>query len=463
MPRAYFAAQVPGMAIMKIVVVNGFISEAIGDAALLSVLLEQLTATFPEAQIQVSTLDDPAKHPDFEGYRNLGSSRRYGAEESVPKYRRALRKLLVTLVGNYWPTSAKHRSRIDEVLPSEIRRELIALREANLVVSVGGGYLNGQGSISGDLAVLNMLMPLRYAGRMRKIFVCGPQSYGPFGSHRQVRAAQQVLGKADLLLVREAKSIRVLEAIGISSDAVVQTIDSAFAFRTGNPTGWRTQLNVPDDQLLVGMTARQWKHAPDLQGPQEAAFAQLIDHIQSDPNRAVVLIPMVVSPLAGEDDREVHRRIAGRCTGKKPILIEDSLGHHEVKDLTSSLDLMVGMRFHSVIFSLTNRVPSIAIEYHHKASGIMEGLGLEEWVVRFDGLSGPQLIARFDRLLAKATEYREHLQGMLPVVIEEANRVKSLINETYIAKTASQLPGLGSQPRADGSHNTADSSPSLSS
>lgn len=418
---------------MKIVVVNGFITEAIGDAALLSVLLDQLSTAFPQAKIQVSTLDDPAKHPDFEGYRNLGSSRRYGANEDVPRYRRAIRKLSIAIIGSYWPVNRKVQPFIDWLLPTEVRRELRALHNADLVVSVGGGYLYGQANLSGDLSILNTLMPLWYARRIGKPVFCGPQSYGPFGSRRQVGAARRTLGKADLLLAREAKSVKLLEEIGISPDLVTQTIDSAFAFKLGNPAGWRTRLKVSNDQTLVGMTARQWKE-PALQEAQEAALAQLIDHIQAEIDMSVVLIPMVVSPLAGEDDRETHRRIANRCTGRQPIVIEDQLGHHEAKDLTSALDFMIGMRFHSVIFSLTNLVPSIAIEYHHKASGIMADLKLDPWVVPFDELEGLQMVKLFEQLLVEGPEYRKHLSQTVPEFIAAADGVKSLFKATYEAK-----------------------------
>ena len=304
-----------GAVTLRIVVVNGFIPEAVGDAALLSVLLKQLSSVFPDAQILVTSLDDPAVRPDFEGYRNLGSSRRYGADENIARFRRAFRKLLVALVGSYWPTKpGAHLASIDRILPSEVRRELEALRDADLVVSVGGGYLGGLSNLSGDLSVSNTLMPLRYASRLGKPVFCAPQSYGPFGTSRQLTSVRRTLGKVDLLLAREAKSIKFLEESRIRAASVIQSVDSAFAFEAGNPAGWRARLNVPDNRVLVGMTVRQWRK-PFLQAAQERAFAQLIDHIQADANGTVVLIPMVVSALAGEDDREVHRRIADRCTG----------------------------------------------------------------------------------------------------------------------------------------------------
>ena len=50
---------------MKILVVNAIQRETVGDAALLSVLLDQLERGFPGCEIDISSLDDPAEHPSF--------------------------------------------------------------------------------------------------------------------------------------------------------------------------------------------------------------------------------------------------------------------------------------------------------------------------------------------------------------------------------------------------------------
>jgi colanic acid/amylovoran biosynthesis protein len=423
---------------LKIVVVNGFVREAVADAALLSVLVGQLASAFPGAEIVVTTMEPADRRPDFEGYRNIGSARRYGADESVPRYRRAVRKLAVSLVASYWPArSGRPRLAADRLLPAEVRREVQAIRAADLVVAVGGGYLTGTADLSGDLGILNCLWPLRFARRAGKAVFCAPQSYGPFTTRRQRSSARRTLAGVDLLLARESTSIGVLEAIGLPPSLPIQAVDSAFAFRPGEAGAWRDRLGIGADQILVGMTVRQWRNPPQQAG-QEAALAELIDHIQADPGRRVILIPMVVSELAGEDDRQTDRRIAAACRGSQPLLFEEFVGHQAVKDLTAALDFMIGMRFHSVIFALTNLVPSIALEYHHKASGIMTELGLQDWVAPFDDLSGPDLIDLFERLLKSAPDYQEQLRHGIPGAIKMAESVRDLMKETYAAGPASK-------------------------
>jgi colanic acid/amylovoran biosynthesis protein len=104
----------------------------------------------------------------------------------------------------------------------------------------------------------------------------------------------------------------------------------------------------------------------------------------------VVLIPQVTTDYLGDDDRIVERRIAGYC-GSSPLRIDERVDFRDLKGLYSACDLMLGTRFHSVIFALTSMVPCLAIEYEHKTRGIMRDLGLEEWVLPIDEVSHARL------------------------------------------------------------------------
>jgi colanic acid/amylovoran biosynthesis protein len=426
---------------MRILVVNAFIREAVGDAALLSVLLTQLDQAFPGSCIEVSSLEDPRLHIDFEGRHNLGSSRRYGADETVSRPVRAGRKALMSAIGMAWFRG--HRvgrvagvyRRVGGLLPDEVGRELEAIANADLVVSVGGGYLNGTPNLSGDLSVYSNLVPITLANRLGKVVICAPQSFGPYGRPPQRRAVRTALNKTDLVLVREDKSLRLLQDVGVNPDRLNRAIDSAFALRRGKVGDWRRRLGVDDQTCLVGVTARQWLD-PDAQQRYEGMLAELIDHVQSDPLRRVVLIPQVISDLAGEDDRVVNRRIAGFCVGPSPILIDGVHDLYDIKDLYAAMTFVVGMRFHSVIFALTNRVPAIAIDYHHKARGIMADLGLSRWVLRLESLTALRLIDRFEDLLIERAAYEAHLDAVLPAYMEQANDVVRVMAATYESRRA---------------------------
>lgn len=83
---------------MRILIVNAFVRENAGDAALLEVLIEQVNAAFPGGEISITSMEEPSRRPDFLGIVNVGSIRRYTGAEDLPRWRRISRKAIGILI-----------------------------------------------------------------------------------------------------------------------------------------------------------------------------------------------------------------------------------------------------------------------------------------------------------------------------------------------------------------------------
>ena len=59
---------------MKILLTHAYSKENKGDAAIISVLLRQLTNAFPDSSLTISIYDDDTKYEDFEGHRIISNS-----------------------------------------------------------------------------------------------------------------------------------------------------------------------------------------------------------------------------------------------------------------------------------------------------------------------------------------------------------------------------------------------------
>jgi colanic acid/amylovoran biosynthesis protein len=405
---------------LKILVVNAYVREEAGDAALLSVLLDQVTEAFPGSEVCVAGMESSQDFADFEGKRNLGSVRRWTADEEVSRPNRIVRKIVAGLVGFFWFRGPKKVwGLLEQCLPSEPRSELSALRTADLVVGVGGGYMQGKG-IGGDINIFYLLLPLALAKRLKKPLVLAPQSYGPFSNKRQKKAVMHVLHDIDAVFVREEPSMTLLKSLGAKPRRLERAVDSGFAFEGGLTRDWRKDLSIDGRIPLVGMTARQWLE-PIAQGQYEEALSLTVDHIQTACGSRVVLIPQVMASYRQDDDRIVQGRIAaGSLPECKPINLIDLNDYRELKSLYGSLDYFIGTRLHSVIFALISFVPCIAIEYEHKTGGIMRELGLHRWVVPIEDVTAERLRSLFDELLHEADSYRAHLREVIPPYVNRS-------------------------------------------
>lgn len=416
---------------MKILVINGYTRENKGDAALMSVMCRTLQDAYPSASIRIASMEHPDIHPKFEEWENVGSLRLYSGEENISRVQGIARKLLVMGIAAGWTKSLTPiRQSVIKRLPKSARGELQAIEEADLIVSVGGGYLNGKTSISSDLSVFFLLVPIHLSSRLKKCIVCGPQSIGAFGSKFQSRATGHVLRKVPLILARESTSVEVLADMNIK-DSVHQAVDSAFLFKTSKQDDLRAFLGVPATTQLAGITVRKWLD-PKKQEAYEIAIAKAADHLIETYGMTVVFIPQVTSDRREDDDRITSREVHERMEHKdNAIVIEDSLDYEKVKALYRDLDLIIGTRFHSVIFSLTSYIPAVAIRYEHKTSGIMKDLGLSKWVINIEDITAPKMIKLLDQLVSEKDSYVSHLHKVIPDYIQQAHEATKKIQDVY--------------------------------
>ncbi|MDH6578063.1 polysaccharide pyruvyl transferase family protein [Kitasatospora sp. MAP5-34] len=416
---------------MNIVVVNAYVRGNAGDAALLSVCLRHIREAFPGARVEVAGMEDATVHPSFEGAANLGSIRRYVADGEVSRLRRIVRRLAAAQIAvAYLVLPVFTRSLLLRLLPAEARREAAAVLDADLVVSMGGGYLLARPGLDGYQNIFFVLLPVLLAQLTATPVVFAPQSFGPFPARSQRWLVRRTLHRAALVLAREDVSVNELRDCGLPERQIRRAVDAGFAFAPSPSTDWRALLGLDREQPLVGVTARRWLDRAG-QDRYERALAETIDTIQADGVR-VVLIPQVSTDYLGDDDRIVESRIAAHCTSV-PLRVDDRVDYREIKSLYDECTFLIGTRFHSVIFSLTGGVPCIAIEYEHKTRGIMADLGLAEWVLPIAEVTYARLMERVTALQAGEEEYRAVLQQRVPAYVGDAERFPDLLRTAVAA------------------------------
>jgi colanic acid/amylovoran biosynthesis protein len=431
---------------MKIAVINAYVRENGGDAALLSVCLRQVAEAFPGSTISVAGMESPADFADFEGAANLGSITRYVAEGTVSRRTRVVRRVLVaTWAVVYLAAPRGIRTALLLLCPEEVGRQATTVEEAHLVVCTGGGYLNGRGRLNGLQNVFFVLLPVLIAQRSGTPVVFGPQSFGPFSDNAQRWLVRRVLNRSQLVVAREEVSVQELRRCGVTGTNVTRGVDSGFAFTSAAQRNWRKELGVGDSEVLVGITARRWLVGTS-HDRYERALAHVIDRIQSTPGHRVVLIPQVTSSYLGDDDRLTNNQIAKHCFSD-PLIVEEGTHHEDLKCLYESLDMLIGTRFHSVIFALTSRIPCVAIEYEHKTRGIMDDLGLGDWVIQIADVEAEILFGLVQRLEQQRASYRRQLEDVLPGYIARSSEFVGQLRAACRPPLCRLEPSVGAAAR----------------
>jgi len=304
-------------------------------------------------------------------------------------------------------------------------------RTIDVVFVKGGGFIHSYGGFSSPYLIWFFLFYIRLAKRMKKKVIILPNSYGPFKGFTVSNQIRSTLKGLNLISARESVSYNAinellnskaflspdlgfyLEAESIQKEKVIDLLNNHF----------------PDKQKrIVGITVRPWRF-PGSEDPVQSysnyisSVVELIRHIESK-GYYVALCNQSIGPNAHEDDRNAIKDVLTEVPSA--TWINENLTCRELKLLYSHFEFFVGTRFHSVIFSLTSKVPSIAIGYGgNKAKGIMSFFELENYTVSIDDVESKQLIKMFDSLEIN----KNSLQAQLGEKLEDVFKQRELLIE----------------------------------
>lgn len=161
------------------------------------------------------------------------------------------------------------------------------------------------------------------------------------------------------------------------------------------------------------------------------SICDLIEYILSKGYK-VALCNQSLGPNSHEDDRNAIKEVYNRISHQNIVWINENLTCETLKAIYSNFYFFVGTRFHSIIFSLTSNVPSIAIGYGgNKAKGIMGDFNLNEYVVQIHEINAQQLKAMFDSAICNYTKIQERLHASMRLVEESRMRMIDDIKNLY--------------------------------
>lgn len=295
-------------------------------------------------------------------------------------------------------------------------------RDADIFVAVGGDNFTMIGQV---LPYLHIIM-LEFAIMLGKRTIISAASIGPFPKDKE-RWVASILGKVDLITVRETITMKYLKSIGVV-DNVRLVADPAYLLKA-EPVNAEHYWGVKSDRMRIGINIsglvanfENIKHERYVN-----IFAAFIREAIHRYNATILLIPHVT--IEKWDDLKACEDVYNQLKGEKEVSVLMSyLTAAQTKYVISQADYFIGVRTHSTIASLSSLVPTLAIAYSNKAYGIFENhFGNNDFVVDINDLSEQILFEKMDLLISRRSMIKEKLRQTIG---EQINKAKE--NGAYI-------------------------------
>lgn len=325
------------------------------------------------------------------------------------------------------------------VLPflSKSKKESFRLfKEADTVFVKGGGFVHSYGGKTALYYIYFQLYHIFLAQSLGKdVYIC-PNSFGPFEGWGVKALVKKAFRKAKLVAAREIRSSKMCQnELGINVPAYP---DFGFFLPNAdvnNKEQFKKELHVPDNFKMVAITARPHRF-PHAQDPVKAYD----DFVKSMRMFAGWLFshhyfPVFIEHVYAINDHEndsycIKHIIEEMETGHYAYFADRSLNCYELKRIYSYFDYIVGTRFHSMIFSMANMVPGVAITYvGNKGEGIMEDMGLSDYYLQIDKVNAESLIEKFKYMLDTEDFVKEKISSFLATASSKRNQLINRIRK----------------------------------
>ncbi len=400
--------------IVNILIINQPIKNR-GDESAHRGLVRTLAKTYPRHGIRVVWMgEDPPgcdpMHVDEPNVEYEIIPMKWGRAR-LPRF--ALMYRLGWLLGRIHPGYRAYRTRI---------------READLVVSAPSGIMLGAfrtwKTLYHDLLVRAEGKPFAYYSPS-----FGPKPEGRKGDALFWRLSTDVLKGLDFLSIRDKKTMELADSMGISYEP---SIDSAFLDSPASSTRLPPELEtkIAGRPLVVFVPNSLTWHVAYRKADQcriDRFYLDVATVLQRRfPEAAITFLPQLFGRGKAGGDHEYFEKLAARAPlHANWLVLGDHYGSDIQQTLISRAELVVGARYHSIVFAINNGVPFVSLSYEHKMDGLLECLQLGNRAVdiRQLGTSG------FDA--AAALEAIGSLCGSLRKPLEAREKAKAIAGATF--------------------------------
>lgn len=260
------------------------------------------------------------------------------------------------------------------ILPAYKKLDRLIKRADKVICAPGGICL-------GKFMNWDHLIWLKRAQYYKKCMAYYSRSFGPFetGDHYKElfnRESLSVLKYMDFLSIRDKKTMDLADTLGLK---YTPSIDTAFL---ENPVADLSSLKnvLTDNYIVLVPNSLIWQPAFSKANANDinAFYCAVIDLINMKFNNCkIIMMPQLFGQGAKNDDI-YFQRIKELSKANNIEVLPDTYSSDIQQNIIKGSKLVIGARYHSIVFAINNERPFVSLSYEHKMFGLLSILGLDD-------------------------------------------------------------------------------------
>jgi len=331
----------------------------------------------------------------YYGYRNSGDEAILKALTDTVRH---IRPDISFTVLSRNPDATRRDMKVASIHRFNIFRAISILRRTRLFAAGGGSLIQDNTSTRSILYYLGMLTLAKCCGARTMLLANG---LGPISRPSNRRWAHRVLDRLDAITLRDPDSLTEADSLGIRHPATEVTADPAMLLIPASDAetdALGRKAGLSRDGAFIGFSIRKWSDSERT----VPAIARLADHCVTKFGATPVFLPMQTP-----EDVQISRRILAHME-QKALILPEACPPAELMSLVGRLDLMVGMRLHSLIYAANMGVPMAGLVYEPKVSSFLEEVAQPVLGIIGDGQTD-QWMEHLDVIWDRRLKLAEHL------------------------------------------------------
>jgi len=361
----------------------------------------------------------------YYGYKNLGD------EAILSAIQQDLQKIdfdIYLTVVSADPSFSEKLHGVKATFREDFDQLVKQVADCDMVILGGGGLFQDHHKInisqffedhrSGISSYANLPLMARIH---QKPVIYYAQGIGPLFSKQSFIFTRWALNLADRISVRDEYSyLLARNLLGVEDSKIALTYDPALKLIVPSldKSDYLRRHNIPLNKEIITIAPRFWKHRP-----KDVDFVKVVQHallelLSETRNWHVLAIPYHQLNEA-ENDEFVCGEILRGLPEDSFSLLGCYQDYTEVLAAYAVSSLSIGMRYHSLIFSIIAGTPPIAISYDKKDDSLMRDFGLEDFCYQCDRVEPQQILHGIKIIQEEKSNLQKRLGRRLKQIIRE--------------------------------------------